>query len=282
MDSSTTFQGLDALPTDQQVLVSRFGRGPTVPVPHSTVHQAFEHAADAHPSATAATHRDKSITYSELDTAANRLANHLIDSGLQPRQRVCLVVQRSFEMLVGIFAILKAGCQYVPVDGGVASDEAIRHIMTDTACRFVLCLPKFEEKVERLAASRVVIVPLGIDVEAFTSKSRPRVEVTPADGIYAIYTSGMFLVPLSILPRLLSLFTGSTGKPKGVDVSHGNVTNALLLRPANLGISHGSKVGQFLNVAFDMGKSYFCTPPLTNYNLLINSLQARGRSWHAS
>ncbi|PVH94972.1 acetyl-CoA synthetase-like protein [Periconia macrospinosa] len=235
MDSSTIFQGLDALPTDQQALVSRFGRGPNVLVPHSTVHQAFEHAADAHPSATAATHGEKSITYGELDTAANRLANHLIDSGLQPRQRVCLVVQRSFEMLVGIFAILKAGCQYVPVDGGVASDEAIRHIMTDTACRFVLCLPKFEEKVQRLAGSGVVTVPLGIDVDAFASKSRPQVEVTSADGIYAIYTSG------------------STGKPKGVDVSHGNVTNALLLRPANLGIYYGSKVGQFLNIAFDMG-----------------------------
>lgn len=49
---------------------------------------------------------------------------------------------------------------------------------------------------------------------------------------------------------------GSTGSPKGVDVSHGNVTNALLLEPANLGIKVGSKVAQVLNVAFDMGTLY--------------------------
>ncbi|CAI6341888.1 unnamed protein product [Periconia digitata] len=235
MDSSKLFQGLDALPIDQQRILSRFGRGPRVLVPHSTVHQAFESAVDTEPSAIAATFGAKSITYGELDTAANRLSNHLIDSGLQPRQRVCVVVQRSIEMLVGIFAVLKAGCQYVPVDGGVASDEAIRHIMTDTGCQFVLCLPKFEEKVKRLAVSEVVVVPLGTNVDVLASKSRPQVSVTAADGIYAIYTSG------------------STGKPKGVDVSHGNVTNALLLRPANLGIYFGTKVGQFLNVAFDMG-----------------------------
>lgn len=54
---------------------------------------------------------------------------------------------------------------------------------------------------------------------------------------------------------MLTYFTGSTGNPKGVDVSHGNVTNALLLKPANLGITLGTKVAQVLNIAFDMGTS---------------------------
>lgn len=53
----------------------------------------------------------------------------------------------------------------------------------------------------------------------------------------------------------LTSHAGSTGTPKGVDVSHNNVTNALLLEPANLGITLGSKVAQVLNIAFDMGKS---------------------------
>ena len=46
---------------------------------------------------------------------------------------------------------------------------------------------------------------------------------------------------------------GSTGRPKGVDVMHANVTNALLLEPARLNITVGSRVAQVLNVAFDMG-----------------------------
>jgi hypothetical protein len=39
-------------------------------------------------------------------------------------------------------------------------------------------------------------------------------------------------------------------------VSHRNVTNALLLEPAKLGITVGSKVAQVLSIAFDMGEYY--------------------------
>lgn len=192
MDSQGLFHELTGLALEHQTLISRFGRGPAVPVPYKTVHGAFESIVDAHPSTTAAKHHGKAITYGELDAAANRLANYLIESGLRPKQRVCLVAQRSFEMLVAIFATLKAGCQYVPVDGGISSDQALQHILRDTNSRFVLCLPKFEEKVKRLAEKEVVTVLLGMDVEAFSSKNRPCVCVSAADGVYAIYTSGEF------------------------------------------------------------------------------------------
>ncbi|KAF1953845.1 acetyl-CoA synthetase-like protein [Byssothecium circinans] len=253
---STTFQSLDGLPQEHQALISRFGRGPRVAVPYPTVHQAFQHAADAHPSAAAAKHENRTITYGELDHAANKLANHLIEIGLQPKQQVCLVVQRSIEMLVGIFAILKAGCQYVPIDGGVSSDHALQHILKDTDSQFVLCLPKFQERIKRFAEKEIVIVPLGVDVEVSASKNRPNIPVSSSDGIYVIYTSG------------------STGKPKGVDVSHGSVTNALLLQPANLGICYGTKVGQLLNVAFDMGAWEILATLMNGGTLYI-----RGSSW---
>lgn len=61
-------------------------------------------------------------------------------------------------------------------------------------------------------------------------------------------------VPEYVTKFQLISSVGSTGTPKGVDVSHANVTNALLLEPANLGIRTGSKVGSVLSVAFDMGE----------------------------
>jgi len=254
MGSPGLFQELDGLALEHQTLISRFGRGPTIPVPYETVHGAFESIVDAHPSTPAAKYRGKAITYAELDAAANRLTNYLIDTGLAPKQRVCLVVQRSFEMLVGILAVLKAGCQYVPVDGGITSDQALQHILRDTNSCFVLFLPKFEEKVKQLAESDVITVVLGVDVEAFSSKARPSIPVSASDGVYAIYTSGKFEIQKSI--RELTTPLGSTGAPKGVDVSHGNVTNALLLQPGSLGIRLGTRVAQVLNIAFDMGM--FC------------------------
>jgi non-ribosomal peptide synthetase component F len=123
MKASSCFHATSCLPEEDRTLISRLGQGPTVPVPYHLIHEAFENIAEAHPATIAATVAGNSITYHQLNEAANRLANYLIHAGLKPRQRVCLIVQRSFEMLVGIFAILKAGCQYVPVDGGVASSQ---------------------------------------------------------------------------------------------------------------------------------------------------------------
>ncbi|KAL6708722.1 hypothetical protein ACN47E_002418 [Coniothyrium glycines] len=235
MTAQACFYGSSELAMEEKELLTRFGRGPTIPTPHCLVHKAFESIVDTYPTAVAARFQGASLTYQQLDIAANRLAHHLVESGLRPRERVCLVVQRSFEMLIGIFAILKAGCQYVPVDGGVASEQALQHIFTDTEARFILCLPKLWDKVRRFAQKDSIIIALEASTGAFYSTERPECQITAADGAYAIYTSG------------------STGTPKGVDVSHSNVTNALLLEPANLGITIGSNVAQVLNIAFDMG-----------------------------
>ncbi|KAF2707165.1 nonribosomal peptide synthetase 12 [Pleomassaria siparia CBS 279.74] len=256
MDSPSLFNELSGLSPEHQILVSRFGRGPSVVPPHSLMHVAFENIVDSHPEVIAARFGNKHITYGELDIAANRLANYLIQAGLTPRQRVCLVVQRSLEMLVGAFAVLKAGCQYVPIDGGVASEQALQHTLPNTEARFILCLEKLEAKVKKCCEVEIPIVVLGQGVEDSSSQERPNVPVSSKDGIYAIYTSG------------------STGKPKGVDVAHGNVTNALLLEPANLGIKLGSKVAQVLNIAFDMG-AWEILACLMNGG----TLHLRGSSW---
>lgn len=251
MDATALFHGLDSLPHEQQILFSKFGRGASLTVPHGTIHEAFESIVDAHPRNIAAKFEENRITYAELDAAANRLANYLIESGLQPRQRICLVVQRSIEMLVGIFAILKAGCQYVPIDGGISSGPTLRHVLRDTGSKYVLCLPKFLDVVRQNAEEHTAIVVLGQDAEAFCSRDRPRLPISSADGAYAIYTSGEYA---SVYRQgKTNSIPGSTGKPKGVDVSHGNVTNNLLLEPGKLAIAAGSHVAQVLNIAFDMG-----------------------------
>lgn len=93
-------------------------------------------------------------------------------------------------MLIGVLAILKAGCQYVPIDGGVTSDHALEHIFTDTDAHFILCLPKYFDRVRRFAAREAIILTLGPDVAAFYPAGKPTVRIASRDGAYAIYTSG--------------------------------------------------------------------------------------------
>jgi non-ribosomal peptide synthetase component F len=191
MQAQNNLHGFSNLPSEDQTLLARVSHGPVVSVPHPSIHEAFERIAELYPTITAAKFGEKVITYQQLNEAANRLAHHLISSGLEPRQRVCLVVQRSIDMLIGIFAILKAGCQYVPIDGGVTSEQALKHIFTDINARFIVCLPKFWDKIRRFARRDARIFALGGNISDSYPSTKPSVRITSQDGAYVIYTSGM-------------------------------------------------------------------------------------------
>lgn len=184
------FQGLEGLSFSDQVLFTQFGRGPNVPTPFKTIHEAFETIVGQQPDVIAVEHDERTLTYLELENASNSFANHLISMGLQPQQRVCLVVQRSLPMIIAMLAILKCGCQYVPLDGQVTAESALCHIMKDTNAHFILCLEKFQDKVMRLAPQGTSIVVLDKVLEDPASTHRPIIQVNSLDGAYAIYTSG--------------------------------------------------------------------------------------------
>jgi len=177
--------------TDLELLI-RYGQGEAISPPFSLVHKAFEHRADVQPNSVAAEYSGISITYAELELKSNALANLLISNGLQPRQRVCLVVQRSIHMLVGILAVLKCGSQYVPLDGGVTPEHYISHLVKDTEASTILCLSAFVSKVLRCVSKDIPLVVLDGEDNwlANSPTSRPVVDIAPADGAYIIYTSG--------------------------------------------------------------------------------------------
>ena len=87
------------------------------------LHQLFEQQAEQLPDATALIFDEGSITYSELDQAANRLAHHLQHLGVGPEVKVGILMDRSPEMIVAVLAINKAGGAYVPFDTAWPSER---------------------------------------------------------------------------------------------------------------------------------------------------------------
>ena len=189
-----TFDSSSAFGFDQSKFI-RFGQGASVEAPFKLVHDAFSHIAAKHPSNVAVEHGQDQITYGELDLASTILSRRLISLGLRPRDRVVLLVQRSIPMIVAIFAVLKSGCQYVPMDGGVASDSAIAHVLSEAEPPFVLCLDKFARRAHQFAMPETQVLslegswttPIDVDVE-----TGYEVSVDPDDGAYIIYTSGNY------------------------------------------------------------------------------------------
>ncbi|TEA11422.1 Adenylate-forming reductase [Colletotrichum sidae] len=242
MVSSRPFHSLEGLSLADRVLFNQFSRGPAEPVPYRVVHHAFESIAAAHPDVTAVRHFDgTTITYRELNRRANVLANELRSNhGLRKGDRVVCVYSRCIEMVVFILSVLKAGGQYVPLDGGIIPEDTLGYDIADSNAPVVLCLPRFREKVLRSIPSdrRDLVRVVDLDAHSWLWKhgnaGHPGVIVKPEDGAYVIYTSG------------------TTGRPKGVDVRHEGVTNTLLAEPSKLGIRVGKNVAQQLNVGFDM------------------------------
>src|SRR5581483_1434273 len=86
------------------------------PFPHACVHELIRAVAREHPDRVAVQFEDRSLSYAELDETSDRLARVLRNRGAVPGDLVGLCASRSIEMVVGLLAVLKSGCAYVPMD----------------------------------------------------------------------------------------------------------------------------------------------------------------------
>ncbi|KAJ6616454.1 putative nonribosomal peptide synthetase [Mycena sp. CBHHK59/15] len=233
-----SYPGLSTLSPEDAVLFYRYGLGPRRHVEYPVIHHSFERHACTQPDVIAVEHavNGQALTFSQLDVQANRLARRLQAQGISPGKRVCILARRSIYMVVGILAILKSGGQYVPLDAVTIPDSTLSYVLNDSKPSAVLAMSEF---IHRIRPDSIPTVDLEAVIEADelcnADGSKPPDTTTPFDGAYIIYTSG------------------TTGVPKGVDVRHRGVTNVICGPPANVGMRPGMRVGQFLNIAFDMG-----------------------------
>src|ERR1700754_1967344 len=81
-----------------------------------TLFELFEEQVLNNPENTALIKGESQLTYRELNRQANRLAHALMTWGVKPGDNIGLLVNRNFEMIIGMLGILKAGGAYVPID----------------------------------------------------------------------------------------------------------------------------------------------------------------------
>ncbi len=252
--------------TTGQAVPKHFTSGPVVPCPFPTVTAAIRHAVNTHPDAIAAIDLSQAvrreISYAQLETRARCLAQRLRAAGVAPGDRVPLVVKRGIEMLVGIYAILLCGAQYVPLDGGIVPEATLQTVISQSGGGWVVCTGSTKNRFTK--ADSVAVRGcrlLCMEDDGGEGEAEEFDLATPEGGCYVIYTSGLYKCR-RIKDQRADVRPGTTGTPKGVDVTHANVTNLLCTSPGNLGIQPGMKVGQVLNISFDMGTSWSFWPRL--------------------
>jgi amino acid adenylation domain-containing protein len=170
----------------------------------AAVHQLFETQVGLTPDRIAVVHEETCLTYRELDNRANQVAVYLRDTcKLQPNDLVCLLLDRSEDMLISMLGVLKAGGAYVPIDPGYP-EKRINYILDDSKSRLMITRGEVLEKVNVSAASMGTIIDI-LALKRNMAVENPGHEARPEDTAYVIYTSG------------------TTGYPKGCLISHRNV-----------------------------------------------------------
>jgi amino acid adenylation domain-containing protein/non-ribosomal peptide synthase protein (TIGR01720 family) len=222
-------------PAELDQALSAWNRAASPGIQPACLHELFERQAARTPEALAAVDGGESLTYRELDAAANRLARHLRHLGVGPEARVGLCLERSPRLLVGILGVLKAGGAWVPLDPATPP-ERMTTILEDALAGLPDPLLLTEE-----ALAGLVPLPgvrrVRLDADAAEIARRPDGPISsgavPDNLAYVIFTSG------------------STGRPKGVAVAHRGLASLIAAQARLFQIGPGSRVLQFASPGFD-------------------------------
>ncbi|MFC0514087.1 non-ribosomal peptide synthase/polyketide synthase [Mucilaginibacter angelicae] len=194
----------------------------------------FEARVQATPAATALVFEQEIVSYEELNTRSNRIANYLKAQRVSKETLVAVCIERGNAMIAGILGILKAGAAYVPVDIDYPK-ERISYILDDIKAAVVLSSSKGKVN---LTDTNAQVIELDNNQEiANQSDDNLNITIDLNQLAYVIYTSG------------------STGKPKGVMVEHGNLINYLVNNKTQYIGGSSNKSGTFIHLSYTFDAS---------------------------
>ena len=181
------------------------------------------------PEAVALTFEGRSMTYRELEEAANRLAHWLAGRGAGPGGCVALLLERSAQAVVAMVAVLKTGAAYLPIDPSLPAAR-IGFMLADAAPIAAITTTGLAERLGGCDLVVVVVDDPAVDTQPSTALPAPAAD----DIAYIMYTSG------------------TTGVPKGVAVTHHNVTQLFGSLDIGVGLAEGQVWSQWHSYGFDV------------------------------
>ncbi|MEU0600940.1 amino acid adenylation domain-containing protein [Streptomyces sp. NPDC006393] len=229
-DPSAPVGAVEVLAEDERDRLVRRVNDTAHPVAAGTLPEAFEAQVERTPDAVALIGEQERLTYGEFNRRANRLAHWLVEQGAGPEKLVAVKIPRSVDLLVAVYAVVKAGAAYVPLDPELPEDR-VRHVL-DSAQPLLLLDG---------------VLP---DVSGYP-ETDPERELSPDNAAYVIYTSG------------------STGGPKGVPVAHRSIMNRLKWGLAHFDVTVEDRVLLSTTASFDVSVPELFAPLLVGAAVVI-------------
>jgi amino acid adenylation domain-containing protein len=223
------------------------------------LHQFLGASARRSPEKTAVISGEQSLSYEALDALTNQLAGMLQARGVAPGDRVGIYVSKSLASVVSVFAILKAGACYVPLDPG-APAQRLAYIIRDSGITTLLTSAAKVAGIQAMfphdcPLRTVVLVDCDLPAER-----RPTTASVPPD-VTVVSWNEVVAWPAVPLPENLAIETdtayilytsGSTGTPKGVMISHRNSLTFVNWAAECVGLTAADRVSSHAPLHFDL------------------------------
>ena len=221
------------------------------------LHHVVDQSAERQPDKAAFSHTGLPISYGELLIRANGLAATLVDAGVNPGDRVGLLLPKSLETAVSVYGCLKAGGVVVPLDC-LSPAERLAAMIGDAGIRHLIVLPDQSGLVTKLILEQGLRPDLVIGIDRptdhemtcvawdtlTTTETPPPITLLESDPAYLLYTSG------------------STGRPKGILHSHASGLAYAKLSADLYEVGPDDRLGNFAPLHFDQSTFDFYTGPL--------------------
>ena len=197
---------------------------------------------------TAVIYKDKKITYKELDKRSNSLATLLHKKGIKQGDIIGVCLEKSIDLIISIWGILKCGAVYMPMYTGYPKDR-LSYMISNSNAKYVIINNNSASLLEEKNTINIDTLTLNKDIKDLKTK------IDVNNLAYVIYTSG------------------STGKPKGVKITHQNLINFVYSFNTYYKNNISSK-DNFLsstNMAFDVSIWEIFMPLLNGSTLIFNT-----------
>lgn len=235
-------------------------------LPSLPVHQLFEAQVERTPDSIAVVSPEGQLTYHVLNCRANQCAHSLHKRGVGPDVPVAIALERTVDLVVSIWGIIKAGGAYIALDPS-APLERLVYMLADSGARLFLTNQSLLRTLPPVSTQTICL-------DAFWTSLAEDPGENPASNIdvdnlaYVIYTSG------------------STGQPKGVAIPHRALSNYLAWCLSAYRVPEGGRVPVYSSIGFDLtitslfppllaGQAIVLLPENDNLESLIATLQSR-------
>ncbi|HEX2254148.1 MAG TPA: amino acid adenylation domain-containing protein [Thermoanaerobaculia bacterium] len=231
-DAAWSAAGRPALP-EAELAPRRAANATAAPVPQGLLHDGFRRQAAERPREVAVVDSRRRVAYGELHRLARLLGDRLRERGARPDRLVAVCMEKGWEQVAAVLAVLESGAAYLPVDPALPRERRFQLLARGEA-ELVLTQPWLADTLEWPDGVEVTTVgdaDLG-DLDA-AAEPPPPVQ-RPEDLAYVLFTSG------------------STGEPKGVMIDHRGALNTVADVNQRFAVGPGDRVLALSSLGFDL------------------------------